>query len=372
MESKINPIGKYITPINEKNKNNLYSTVLGVAIEKEFMPSVANLNGTDLSKYSILRKGRFAFNPMHVGRDLKLPVAMYKKDEPALVSPAYSIFEVTCNELLSEYLELILKSNNFDHLCWFHTDASVRGGLSWDDFADLNINVPSIQEQEKIVYNCKVIEDRIELLKKMKNKYYNLVNLIYSNIKTNNLVSMIEFPNLKEINSSISKFTGLKKYIATGNIDFDEVLNDCVNVDYDNRPSRANMEPRSKSIWFAKMQNTDKYLFFDDLSFEDNLIILSTGFMGIQCNSDLIYYLNSFVLTKEFVNQKNKFATGTTQIAINSSALNQIKVPLPKESIDKELKTLKCLFLNIKNLNKEIDLLLLFKNCMLSNLTKEE
>ena len=179
MELKANPIGKYITPINEKNKENKYSNVLGVAIEKEFIPSVANLIDTDLSKYSVLRKGRFAFNPMHVGRDMKLPIAMYKKVEPALVSPAYSMFEVNSDEILPEYLELILKSSVFDHLCWFHTDASVRGGLSGDDFADLKIAVPSIHEQEKIVHNYRVVVDRIELLKKINSNLINLGNNVY-------------------------------------------------------------------------------------------------------------------------------------------------------------------------------------------------
>lgn len=200
MELKTNPIGKYITPINEKNKENNYSNVLGVAIEKEFMPSVANLIDTDLSKYSILRKGRFAFNPMHVGRDMKLPVAMYKNDEPALVSPAYSMFEVTSEEILPEYLELILKSSDFDHLCWFHTDASVRGGLSWNDFADLNIYVPSIQEQEKIVHNYKVVVDRIELLKEIDDKLEEQAQLIYQSWFVNYIPFKRNRPNIwKEV-----------------------------------------------------------------------------------------------------------------------------------------------------------------------------
>ena len=371
MKLNYKKLGNYISLVDERNKELKITNLQGVSINKEFIPSIANIIGTDLSSYKIVRKGQFAYGPVTSRNGDKISIALLKEDN-CIISSSYTSFEVTSKELMPEYLMLWFRRPEFDRYARFMSNGSAREVFDWDNICNVMLPVPSLQEQEKIVNNYKVIEDRIELLKKMKNKYYDLVNLIYSNIKTNNLVSMIEFPNLKEINSSISKFTGLKKYIATGNIDFDEVLNDCVNVDYDNRPSRANMEPRSKSIWFAKMQNTDKYLFFDDLSFEDNLIILSTGFMGIQCNSDLIYYLNSFVLTKEFVNQKNKFATGTTQIAINSSALNQIKVPLPKESIDKELKTLKCLFLNIKNLNKEIDLLLLFKNCMLSNLTKEE
>lgn len=163
-----------ITSVSEKNKQGLYSEVLGVAIEKEFMPSVANLNGTDLTKYSVVRKNRFAFNPMHVGRDKKLPIAMYRKDVPALVSPAYEMFEVNDEQVNLEYLMLYFKNPSFDHLCWFYTDGSVRGGLSWSDFCDIEIELPSIEEQEKIVRQYKTIENRINTLNKIVSNFTEL------------------------------------------------------------------------------------------------------------------------------------------------------------------------------------------------------
>ena len=157
-------IGTFVKQISEKNRNGDFIDVLGVSIEKEFMPSVANTIGTDLRKYNVLRKNRFAFNPMHVGRDKKLPIAVYHEDEPALVSPAYTMFEVVDENVEIKYLMLLFKTTIFDHLCWFYTDGSVRGGLTWNDFCNIELDIPTIDEQREILKKYNIIKMNIENL----------------------------------------------------------------------------------------------------------------------------------------------------------------------------------------------------------------
>ena len=89
MKLNYDVLRNHIRLIDTRNKDNVTEEVLGISIDKFFMPSVANVIGTDLSKYKLITKGKFACNPMHVGRDERLPVALYKKDTPAIVSPAY-------------------------------------------------------------------------------------------------------------------------------------------------------------------------------------------------------------------------------------------------------------------------------------------
>jgi type I restriction enzyme S subunit len=116
------------------------------------MPSVANTSGVDLSKYKIIQKGQFATNIMHVNRDEILPVALYQKDEPAIVSPAYMTFEVIDeNELLPEFLMIEFQRPEFDRRAWTYCDSSVRGGLEWERFCDIEIPIPDIDEQRKFV-----------------------------------------------------------------------------------------------------------------------------------------------------------------------------------------------------------------------------
>lgn len=94
MKSNYEPLGKHIQLVDYRNSEEVTSTVLGISIDKEFMPSVANVIGTDLSRYKLISKGLFACNPMHVGRDERLPIALYEKDSSAIVSPAYFMFEI--------------------------------------------------------------------------------------------------------------------------------------------------------------------------------------------------------------------------------------------------------------------------------------
>jgi len=145
-------IGDYIQVVSNKNKDLKVTNLLGVNIFKNFMPSVANQSGLDLSKYKIISKGQFATNLMHVNRDEVLPVALYTADEPALVSPAYKTFEVIDeNELLPEYLMIEFQRPEFDRKAWTYCDSSVRGGLDWDRLCEIEIPIPHIDEQRKYV-----------------------------------------------------------------------------------------------------------------------------------------------------------------------------------------------------------------------------
>jgi len=176
------PLGKYVRLVDERNTDLTTEAVLGINIDKYFMPSVANVIGTDLGNYKLLRKGRFACNPMHVGRDGRLPVAWYTEQAPAIVSPAYFMFEVIDeNKIEPEYLMFCFRRPDFDRMCWFRTDASVRGGITWEDVCALTIPVPPLSEQRKIVHDYQVITDRIELLRKMNENLEEQAELRFSN-----------------------------------------------------------------------------------------------------------------------------------------------------------------------------------------------
>ncbi len=145
-------IGDYIRVANNRNKNFETNHLLGINIYKNFMPSVANMNGLDLSKYKLICKGQFATNIMHVNRDEILPVALYQSVEPAIVSPAYITFEVIDeSKLLPEFLMMEFQRPEFDRRAWTYCDSSIRGGLDWERFCDIKIPIPDIEEQRKYV-----------------------------------------------------------------------------------------------------------------------------------------------------------------------------------------------------------------------------
>ena len=118
MKSNYDVLGNHIRLIDTRNKDSITDRVLGINIDKFFMPSVANVIGTDLSKYKLISKGKFACNPMHVGRDERLPVALYEEETPAIVSPEYFMFEIIDNTVLDEkYLKIWFHRNEFDSIC---------------------------------------------------------------------------------------------------------------------------------------------------------------------------------------------------------------------------------------------------------------
>lgn len=161
-------LGEIIELVDKRNKSLESTEVLGISIDKEFMPSVANTIGTDLSNYKLISKNIFACNPMHVGRDERLPVSLYLRETPAVVSPAYFMFKIKNeDEVLPEFLMLLFKREEFDRNCWFRTDGSVRGGISWDDICEIKLPVPDIKEQQKIVDTYNAITNRIQIKQKI-------------------------------------------------------------------------------------------------------------------------------------------------------------------------------------------------------------
>lgn len=151
-------LGKYIEPFSEAcNIPNLtVNDVSGVNRDKEFFEPSTQV-GADTSKYKIVPPGYYACNLMHVGRDVVLPIAYNHSQNNKIVSPAYQVFRFVENdELLTEYFFLYLKSSEKDRYFWFNTDGSVRDGMSWNDFIDVEIELPSIDIQQKYVdvYNA--------------------------------------------------------------------------------------------------------------------------------------------------------------------------------------------------------------------------
>ena len=161
-------IEELVTRIDEKNSDGTVSELIGVSIDKCFIKSVANTNGTDLSKYKIIRKNDFAVSLMQVSRDGKIPVARLEEYEEAIMSPAYPIFRVKDkNVILPEYLEMWFKRPEFDREAAFIAVGGVRGSMPWEEFAKMKLPVPPIEKQRKIVNAYKIVTDRIALKQKI-------------------------------------------------------------------------------------------------------------------------------------------------------------------------------------------------------------
>lgn len=181
MKLNYESLGQYIKVVNCNNKEKELDKkfLRGINIHKKFMPSVANTTDLDLSKYKIVNRGQFAFNPMHVGRDRALPIGLLMDEEIIIVSPAYTVFEVIDEDKLHpEYLFMWFNRDEFDRRAWFTTDNSIRGGFSWDSLCEMKIPLPLIDDQINIVGEYNAIMDRIKLNNEMNKKLEGMASLI--------------------------------------------------------------------------------------------------------------------------------------------------------------------------------------------------
>ena len=180
MKSNYRAIGELVERIDERNRDGSITTLIGVSIDKRFIPSVANVVGTDLTNYKVIRKYDFAVSLMQVSRDEKIPVACQKEYDAAIMSPAYPIFRVKdTNIIMPEYLEMWFMRSEFDREASFVAVGGVRGSMPWEEFAKLKLPVPNIEIQKEIVSSYRAIIDRITLKKRINDNLFATTQAIY-------------------------------------------------------------------------------------------------------------------------------------------------------------------------------------------------
>ena len=151
-------IGQLINVVDERNIYGI-TDFYGININKEFMPTVANIEGLDESNYKVVRKNRFVFSGMQTGRDECIRISMYLRENPIIVSPAYTTFEIKETDIiLPTYFFMLFLSKERDRLGWFYSDGSIRSNLDWDRFCEMQIELPDLPTQQKYVdiYNAMV------------------------------------------------------------------------------------------------------------------------------------------------------------------------------------------------------------------------
>lgn len=180
MKSSYKRIGDYIQLVDERNRGLLIETLLGLSIDKIFIPSVANTVGANMANYKVIRKGQFACSLMQVRRDKRIPVAMLSDFEEAIISQAYLVFEVkNTDDLLPEYLMMWMSRSKFDREACFYAVGGVRGSLEWEDLCNMELPVPAIEKQRKIVREYHAILDRIKLNEQLSQKLEETAQAIY-------------------------------------------------------------------------------------------------------------------------------------------------------------------------------------------------
>lgn len=161
-------LGDFIRQVDVRNTDGKEENLLGVSVQKMFIPSIANTVGTDFTKYKVVKRGQFTYIPDTSRRGDKIGIALLTDYDEGLVSNIYTVFEVKDeNELLPEYLMLWFSRPEFDRYARFKSHGSVREIMDWDEMCKVKLPVPSIEKQRSIVKAYNTITDRIELKRKI-------------------------------------------------------------------------------------------------------------------------------------------------------------------------------------------------------------
>lgn len=279
-------------------------------------------------------------------------------------------FSLNSDLVNPRYIKYYCLSQKYKDWILSSLTGSTRPNINEKQLADMPIELPEREYQDKVVEILDSLTSKIKLNNEMNNNLYDLSNSIYKQ-----WFEKYDFPNFngrykdselgmipenwdigyfddsiltKIIKSGVKKFEGLKKYVATADVSGTNITS-YEKIKYDNKPSRANMTPIISSIWFAKMENSVKNILVDSYMSDilDNYIF-STGFMGIECFNDSLYYMWNLINDDKFLLEKNSLSTGTLMAGISNSTIKNYKYLIPDN------KTLE-LFNKVQiDINKEI------------------
>lgn len=335
-------IEELVDKIDERNTDESVSELIGVSIDKCFIKSVANTNGTDLSKYKVIRKNDFAVSLMQVSRDSKIPVARLEEYDVAIMSPAYPIFRVKDeNVILPEYLDMWFKRPEFDREAAFIAVGGVRGSMPWEGFAKMKLPVPSIEEQRKVVQAYRTVTDRIALKKQINDNLEATLDAVFCNlyqsIEDENAVS---FSNLCSLASSKRVFA--EDYVVEGTPFYrgkeitqkrnGEPINDPLFISskhYETLKKNYGVPSCGDILITAVGTIGNSYLVEnEEFYFKDGNIIWLKDFKKAGVN----YYLYDYMQTSIFKRELEGICIGSTQTALTIVALSNLKIKVPEDS----------------------------------------
>ncbi len=378
-------LGDYIREVNVRNSELKVKKPMGINIDKYFMPSVANVIGTDLSLYKLVFKNQFACNLMHVGRDERIPMAMLNGNDPIIVSPAYYVFEITkTKELLPEYLMMWFRRPEFDRNAWFYTDSDVRGGMDKDALLDMRLPIPSIARQREIVEEYETLSSRIRLNEQMIARLEETAQALYRKM----FVDGIDKENLPEgwrrgrlgevCEINTDNISSKDKYKEIDYLDSSSVTENRFDayqhliVGKDEIPSRAKRKVKCNDILYSTVRPNLKH--YGIIKGDVGSVVVSTAFAVIRSNTpEISNELLYLILTDDAITeilQGIAEMSKATYPSITPENIMELKVTLPIQMDSKLNWSLKQIFDNIAIIHKENKKLTELQSLLLARMGK--
>ena len=375
MKSNYKKLGQFIQQVSIKNSDLRVDNLLGVSITKEFIKSIANTIGTDMTTYKIVKKNQFTYGSITSRNGDKISIALLQEDE-AIVSTSYTVFEITnTNELLPEYLMMWFRRPEFDRYARYMSHGSTREAFGWEEMCDVELPVPTLEKQKEIIKEYHAITDRIKLNEQLNQKLEDTAQSIYKEWFVN-----FEFPDengkpyksnggemvyCEELEMEIPKgwkicqIQDIAEVIKGKSYKSDELQsskNALVTLKSFQRGGGYKLDGLKEYIGTYKenqvVSNGDLIIAYTDVTQEadvvgkpalviDNgdykqlIISLDVGLVKAH-DEDLKYFLYGLASTKIFQEHTKSHATGTTVLHLGKDAVPEYKTFLPNEILLKK------------------------------------
>lgn len=330
-------LGDYIEIYDVKNVDSQNLPFFGINKDKAFMPTVADTNELDNSKYKIVKKDMFVFSGMQTGRDVCIRLALYTKDDSILVSPAYTTFIVKDKSaILPEFLFIQFNRFQMDRYGWFLSDGSIRSNLDWDVFCDILIPLPDIDTQQELV-------DTYNGLKALAEQNEALIKPLSEACQAYLVDCKKKYPEI-ELGENIEPCDERNN---CGKYTIDDIRGISTGKNFID--TKANLDGVSLTAY--KVVNKDEFAYVSDtsrrgdkialaLNTTDKAVLISsiyTTFSLINKNKLLPGYLYLFFNREEFDRFSRFNSWGSARETFDWSEFCRIKIPLPDIEIQQAI-----------------------------------
>lgn len=346
-------IGKLIKVVDERNSYG-FTDFYGINISKEFMPTVANTEGLDESNYKVVRKNRFVFSGMQTGRDKCIRISMYLNENPIIISPAYTTFEIEATGIvIPTYFFMMFLSREKDRLGWFYSDGSIRSNLDWDRFCDMELNLPDLPTQQKYVdiYNAMVANQQsyergLEDLKLTFEGYMDALRHKHTPAPIGEYLELVETTN-ENLQYGIADVMGVsieKKFI----------------------PTKADMMGVNLKSYYVIQPNEFAYVTVTSRNGEKISIALNDSNDTYICSSSYVVfkskdveklwpqYLMLYFARSEFNRYARFCSWGSARETFDWSEMQEVKIPIPDITIQKAIASIFDVYIERKRMNEQL------------------
>lgn len=342
-------LGDLINVVDERN--NIGSRdFYGININKEFMPTVADTTGLDETKYKVVRKNRFVYSGMQTGRDECIRISMYLQDKPIIVSPAYTTFEVTAQDIvLPEYFFMLFLSKEKDRLGWFYSDSSIRSNLDWDRFCEMELSLPPIDVQKKYVdiylamlANQRAYEQGLDDLKLVCDAY---IEDLRRKMPSEEIGPYIQQVSEKNVWGTVAdnKAVSVEKVFVSSHAELE-------GVNIKNYLIVKNMEFAYNTV---TTRNADKISIAIN---HESTCLVSPIYTVFKTNSEKLLpeYLMLWFKRTEFDRYSRYNSWGSAREMFTYDDMKKVKIPVPNILIQKSIAEIYSVFMDRRKINEKL------------------